>query len=301
MVWLELGFLSAAGALLGDRLFDPARAFCHGGKTLEIIAKELVRGGAILKAFEIGFQFGRGLRRKAVDDPGALSGRFHHLALSEVGQMLGNLGLGNLEDILEMTDAKRAVGQQVHQAKPRLIAETLIDLDELHEDKYCRFHIYVNTHIYFPMVLGNSLARQVRPWLAPENNVLGVIGCTVVRMDFLVSWNFRHRVNVQRETAFNCVNLWKGYLVIRAVSKGYQAWFIVTNVNKPCLTPNPHLTSCHSDLKVLRLLLFSLASNAAVLFVLRFVRLWLRSPACGLRFSHPLGGKGLPPSSFRLF
>jgi len=32
------------------------------------------------------------------------------------------------------------------------------------------------------------------------------MGCTVIRMNFLVSWNFRHRVNVQRETAFNGVN-----------------------------------------------------------------------------------------------
>ena len=34
-----------------------------------------------------------------------------------------------------------------------------------------------------------------------------VAACTVARIDFLVSWNFRHLVNVQREAGFNAVNL----------------------------------------------------------------------------------------------
>lgn len=38
-----------------------------------------------------------------------------------------------------------------------------------------------------------------------------VATCTVARIDYLVSWNFRHLVNVQREAGFNAVNLLQGY------------------------------------------------------------------------------------------
>ena len=42
--------------------------------------------------------------------------------------------------------------------------------------------------------------------------------CTVQRIDFLVSWNFRHLVNVSREKSFNSVNLLQGYAPVRIVS-----------------------------------------------------------------------------------
>ncbi len=51
-----------------------------------------------------------------------------------------------------------------------------------------------------------------------EDDARHVAVCTVNRCDFLVSWNFRHMVNVQRETAFNGVNMLKGYSPIRIVN-----------------------------------------------------------------------------------
>ena len=36
--------------------------------------------------------------------------------------------------------------------------------------------------------------------------------------DFLVSWNFKHMVNVRREAEFNSVNLLHAYLPVRIVS-----------------------------------------------------------------------------------
>ena len=42
--------------------------------------------------------------------------------------------------------------------------------------------------------------------------------CTVARLQYLVSWNFRHLVNVQREAGFNAVNLLQGYPPIRIVN-----------------------------------------------------------------------------------
>jgi hypothetical protein len=42
--------------------------------------------------------------------------------------------------------------------------------------------------------------------------------CTVCKLDYLVSWNFKHLVNVEREKGFNAVNLLQGYPSIRIVN-----------------------------------------------------------------------------------
>lgn len=41
---------------------------------------------------------------------------------------------------------------------------------------------------------------------------------TVCRVDYLVSWNFKHLVNVEREKGFNAVNLLLGWQPIRIVN-----------------------------------------------------------------------------------
>lgn len=51
-----------------------------------------------------------------------------------------------------------------------------------------------------------------------EDDARHVAICTAARLDYLVSWNFRHLVNVQRESGFNGVNLLKGYPPVRIVS-----------------------------------------------------------------------------------
>ena len=45
-----------------------------------------------------------------------------------------------------------------------------------------------------------------------------VAACTVLRSHYLVSWNFRHLVNVQRSAGFNAVNLLRGYTAVRIVN-----------------------------------------------------------------------------------
>ena len=42
--------------------------------------------------------------------------------------------------------------------------------------------------------------------------------CSVARIDFLVSWNFKHLANVRRESGFNSVNLLQGYPPVRIVT-----------------------------------------------------------------------------------
>ncbi len=51
-----------------------------------------------------------------------------------------------------------------------------------------------------------------------SDDALHVAICTVARIQFLVSWNFRHLVNVRREAGFNAVNLLRGYPSIRIVN-----------------------------------------------------------------------------------
>jgi hypothetical protein len=41
---------------------------------------------------------------------------------------------------------------------------------------------------------------------------------TVCRADYLVSWNFKHLVNVEREKGFNAINLLRGWQPIRIVN-----------------------------------------------------------------------------------
>ncbi len=49
-------------------------------------------------------------------------------------------------------------------------------------------------------------------------NAWHVATCTIAKLDYLVSWNFRHLVNRQREIGFNAVNLLQGYPSIRIVN-----------------------------------------------------------------------------------
>jgi len=42
--------------------------------------------------------------------------------------------------------------------------------------------------------------------------------CTVAQIEYLVSWNFKHLVNVHRRDAFNAVNRLQGYRPVRIVN-----------------------------------------------------------------------------------
>jgi predicted nucleic acid-binding protein len=61
------------------------------------------------------------------------------------------------------------------------------------------------------------LAQKVVP-LDYEDDAYHVAVCTVARIDFLVSWNFKHLANVRREAGFNAVNILQGYRMVRFVA-----------------------------------------------------------------------------------
>jgi predicted nucleic acid-binding protein len=50
------------------------------------------------------------------------------------------------------------------------------------------------------------------------DDALHVAICTLARINYLASWNFKHLANLQRENAFNGVNLLHGYAQVRIVS-----------------------------------------------------------------------------------
>lgn len=50
------------------------------------------------------------------------------------------------------------------------------------------------------------------------NDARHVAVSSVARLDYLVSWNFKHLANVRREAGFNAVNILQGYPPVRIVS-----------------------------------------------------------------------------------
>ncbi len=50
------------------------------------------------------------------------------------------------------------------------------------------------------------------------NDALHVATCVVAGIGLLASWNFKHLANLQRENAFNGVNLLRGYPSVRILS-----------------------------------------------------------------------------------
>ena len=64
-------------------------------------------------------------------------------------------------------------------------------------------------------------AAYVRQGIVPEkykDDAQHVAVCTVAGIEYLVSWNFKHLVNVERKKAFNGINLLHGYRNVSIVS-----------------------------------------------------------------------------------
>jgi hypothetical protein len=61
------------------------------------------------------------------------------------------------------------------------------------------------------------LAHKVIP-LTCSDDARHVALCSIARLDYLVSWNFKHLANMRREAGFNAVNDLQGYPPIRIVA-----------------------------------------------------------------------------------
>jgi hypothetical protein len=63
---------------------------------------------------------------------------------------------------------------------------------------------------------GHYLAQKVVP-INFTDDARHVAVCSVARINYLVSWNFKHLANVRREAGFNAVNVLQGYPSVRIV------------------------------------------------------------------------------------
>jgi predicted nucleic acid-binding protein len=61
------------------------------------------------------------------------------------------------------------------------------------------------------------MAHKVVP-VGYADDAQHVAVCCVARIDYLVSWNFKHMTNVRREAGFNAVNVLQGYPPVRIVA-----------------------------------------------------------------------------------
>ena len=151
-----------------ESCINPSAISSHLLKNLEISTEPLVGRRTVLKAFEIGFQLERRLRGKAINHPCPVPGALDHALFAEVGEMLGNLGLRKAQNFLEMADAKRTLCQQMDDSQPRGIAETLVNLNQLHARNIATVDIFVNLYIRLSVCFLRR-AESSRP-IARENS-----------------------------------------------------------------------------------------------------------------------------------
>ena len=107
-----------------------------------------------------------------------MPGAFNHTLFAEVGEMLGDLGLRNAQNFLEMANAKGTLGKQMDDPQPRGIAETLVNLNQFHGRKY-RGRGYMRQFIYSSIRMferSQLMADRSRP--ANFNRPLGGETCS---------------------------------------------------------------------------------------------------------------------------
>lgn len=125
----------------------------------------------------------------------------------------------------EWRDATRELWRQMQAGHFRFVTSTvtLDEMDAAPENVRGLFaSTFPLTDIINPSEESEALAvayiehRVLSPNYTDDARHVGV--CTVAQIDYLVSWNFRHLVNVEREKGFNAVNLLQGYRTIRIIN-----------------------------------------------------------------------------------
>lgn len=125
----------------------------------------------------------------------------------------------------EWRDATRELWRQMRAGKFRFVTSS-VTLDEVNTAPENVRGLFAST---FPPegILDPGEESETLAAVYIEHHVLPpkftddarhVAICTVAETELLVSWNFRHLVNVEREKGFNAVNLLQGYRTIRIVN-----------------------------------------------------------------------------------
>ena len=70
--------------------------------------------------------------RQLINAPVAMSSHFNQTMFFEVEQVFGDFDLGLAQNGLEVTNAEGRLREEIQDAETRLVAKTLINLDQLH-------------------------------------------------------------------------------------------------------------------------------------------------------------------------
>lgn len=119
----------------------------------------------------------------------------------------------------------RELWRQMEDAKFRFLTSTVtvVELTEAPERVRKLFsETFPSENILEVTALSEDLASAYmsRQVLTPKytDDARHVAICSLAKVEYLVSWNFRHLVNVEREKGFNAVNRLRGHQPIRIVN-----------------------------------------------------------------------------------
>jgi predicted nucleic acid-binding protein len=130
---------------------------------------------------------------------------------------------GYFDDEFEL--ATRALWQQMEQGRFQFLT-SLVTVDELSQAPEQVRELLTTTFAPQNILDVTEEMEQLaaiymdKAILTPKysDDARHVAVCTVARLDYLVSWNFRHLVNIERERGFNATNLLQGYPIVRIVN-----------------------------------------------------------------------------------
>lgn len=131
-------------------------------QSLKIALKDRVGLDAILQALQVRIQFALTFRRQGVDHPVLLVRGLDEATTAQVGQVFGNLNLWLFQDFLKMANAKGRLREQVQDAQARLIAQALVDLDQVHDrlTAGCDRFVFLVSYSAGLAINPTTLARQ---------------------------------------------------------------------------------------------------------------------------------------------
>ena len=125
----------------------------------------------------------------------------------------------------EWKDATQELWRQMEQGRFRFLSSdvTTQEIEDAPENVRDLFDDTFSAETLLEVTdeMEDLAAADLRRGVVPPkyaDDATHVAVCTVARLPYLVSWNFKHLVNVQREAGFNAVNLWQGYPPIRIVN-----------------------------------------------------------------------------------
>ena len=124
----------------GQSILDPAALRLDGSQPLQVLLKDRVCLHAVLEAGELQIKFAWSGLRQPVDHPLFVPMPLGQPMLAQVGKVLGNRDLRQLENRLEMADAERPLFEQVNDSQAILVAKAAVNLNE-------RNFVHVNRRI----------------------------------------------------------------------------------------------------------------------------------------------------------